>query len=70
MKDKLTLRDKLAMSMPKDAIPELNNLEAVKFMADKLGLEWSDDPMVQLDFSLRYQAIVRYQYADAMLETR
>ncbi len=70
MENELTLRDKLALSMPKDALPELTNQETINYIADKLGLEWSDDPMKQIDFAFKYQAIMRYQYADALIEVR
>lgn len=70
MENELTLRDKLALSMPKEALPELNNQKTINYIADKLGLEWSDDPMKQIDFAFKYQAIMRYQYADALIEVR
>lgn len=70
MENELTLRDKLAMSMEADTLPEIKNQETINYVADKLGLEWSDDPIKQIEFALAYQAIMRYQYADAMLKVR
>ena len=70
MKNKLTLRDKLALSMPKDALPKLDNKETINYISEKLGLEWSDEPMKQIYFAFKYQAIIRYQYADALIEVR
>ena len=70
MENKLTLRDKFALSMPKEALPKLDNQETINYIADKLGLQWSDDPMAQIDFAFKYQAIMRYQYADSLIEIR
>ena len=70
MENELTLRDKLAMSMEADSLPELQSKETIDYVAEKLGLEWSDDPLKQIEFSFAYQAIMRYQYADAMLKAR
>jgi hypothetical protein len=70
MEHELTLRDKLALSMPKGALPKLTNQETINYIADKLSLEWSDDLMKQIDFAFKYQAIMRYQYADALIKVR
>lgn len=70
MENELTLRDKFAMSIDFDALPEITDKETIIYVADKLGLEWSDDPIKQIEFSFAYQAIMRYQYADAMLKVR
>ena len=70
MENELTLRDKLAMSMDANTLPEIKNQETINYIADKLGLEWSDDPIKQIEFSFAYQSIMRYQYADAMLKAR
>ena len=70
MENELTLRDKLAISMGADTLPELQGQEAIDYFADKLGLEWTDDPLKQIEFAFAYQAIMRYQYADAMLKVR
>lgn len=68
MENELTLRDKLAMSMEADTLPEIKDQDTLNLVADKLGLEWSDDPLKQIEFAFAYQAIMRYQYADAMLK--
>lgn len=66
-----TLRDKLAMSCPFDAIPVLKNKAAIEAVAKIYGLVWSDtDAEVQFKFSADFAAIFRYQYADAMLRAR
>ena len=70
MENELTLRDKLAMSMEADTLPEIKNQETLNYIAEKLGLEWSDDPIKRIEFAFAYQAIMRYQYADAMLKVR
>lgn len=70
MENELTLRDKLAMSIEADSLPELQSKETIDYVAGKLGLEWSDDPLKQIEFVFKYQAIMRYQYADAMLKVR
>ena len=70
MENELTLRDKLAMSMESNTLPEIKNQDTINYFADKLGLEWSDDPMKQIEFAFAYQAIMRYKYADAMLKAR
>ena len=40
------------------------------YVAEKLGIEWSDDPLKQIEFAFAYQAILRYEYADAMMKAR
>lgn len=66
----VTLRDTLAMSMPFEAIPKMGRSEA-KLIASKYGLEYDEhDPISQIKFTLEYQAIIRYEYADAMMNTR
>lgn len=70
MENELTLRDKLAMSMEAKSLPEIKNQETINYIAEKLGLEWSDDPLKQIEFAFTYQAIMRYQYADSMLKIR
>lgn len=63
-----TLRDELAMSLEASAIPELKNNTAIKLIAEHYGLDYDlNDPIKMIDFTLKYQAIIRYQYADAML---
>ena len=55
------------MSLEANALPELQNKETIDYVAKKLGLKWSTDPLKQIDFAFAYQAILRYQYADAMM---
>jgi hypothetical protein len=70
MKNKLTLRDKLAISMEEISLPKLQNEETINYVAEKLGLEYGSDPLKQIEFAFAYQAIMRYKYADAMLKAR
>ena len=70
MENELTLRDKLAISMETDTLPEIQDQKTLNYISEKLGLEWSDDPMKQINFAFAYQAIMRYQYADAMMKAR
>ena len=70
MENELTLRDKLAMSMEAATLPEIKNLHTFNYVADTLGLEWSDDPIKQIETAFAYEAIMRYKYADAMLKAR
>jgi hypothetical protein len=68
-KDK-NLRDEIAMSMTSDTLPTINDEETMALINEKYGLEWSDNPLVQIEWAMKYQAIVRYMYADAMLAAR
>lgn len=70
MEDQKTLRDELAMSLSFDAIPTIEGKDMVDLVSKKLGLEWSNDPVVQIEWAMKYQAIIRYMYADAMLKCR
>lgn len=66
-----TLRDELAMSLDESMIPILKNEEAIKIVAEKLGIEVDfQDLMSTLEFSFKYQAIMRYKFADEMLKVR
>lgn len=66
-----TLRDEIAMSMSVDVVPTLKNDKAIELIAHKFGIEWNDnDPIIQIKFQLKYEAIIRYMYADAMLSVR
>ena len=65
-----TLRDELAMSMPNDSLPIIKDKNALKKISKMLGLKWSDDPVKQIEWSLKYESSIRYMYADAMLESR
>lgn len=58
------------MSLPTDGIPELN-AGGVRIICEAYGLEWDDDDLTkQIEFSLKFQAIIRYIYADAMMAVR
>jgi hypothetical protein len=70
MKTRKTLRDELAMSMTTDLIPEIIDEKTDLMFSEKYGLEWSDDPITQIEWAINYQAIIRYMYADAMLKAR
>lgn len=70
MENDLTLRDKLAMSMDVKTLPEIKSQETIEYLEEKFGLEWSNDPVKQIEFAFDYEAIMRYQYADAMLKAR
>jgi len=70
MENELTLRDKFALSMDKGEIPKLRDIEEIKYIADKFGLEWSEEPVKKNEFSFMYIATIRYQYADALIEIR
>ena len=71
MEDKLTVRDQLAMSMPVEGMPKIENDAAGELIAERYGLEWdSTDTMKMYIFSMKYHAAVRYEYADAMLAYR
>jgi hypothetical protein len=70
MENDLTLRDKLAMSMDIQTLPEIKSEEIIEYFSEKFGLEWSNDPVKQIEFAFDYEAIMRYQYADAMLKAR
>ncbi len=66
-----TLRDELAMSLDVSAIPVMNDKETAQIVADKYSIELDfSDPIKMIDFSFKFQAIMRYQYADEMLKIR
>ena len=70
MSKEKTLRDEIAMSMTSDTLPTINDKSTMALINEKYGLEWSEDPLVQIEWAMKYQAIVRYMYADAMLAAR
>jgi len=71
MEKEIDLRDKIAMEMSTDMIPVLKDLKAVKFIARKLNINVDVyDDASMMNFSLNYQAAIRYMYADAMLAAR
>lgn len=64
------LRDELAMSMPHETIPQMGSMQA---MAEFMGVQGDVSkftPQQIIDLSMRYQAKIRYEYADAMLLAR
>lgn len=66
-----TLRDELAMSMPMDAMPKIQDVKILLEIAEKIGTSVNpQDDLSLLNFTLKYQAWFRYNYADAMLEMR
>lgn len=70
MRETKTLRDEIAMSMPSNTLPTINDEATIALLDEKYGLEWSDDPLIQIEWAMKYQAIIRYMYADTMLATR
>ena len=70
MSKEKTLRDEIAMSMTSDTLPTINDESTMSLINEKYGLEWSEDPLVQIEWSIKYQSILRYMYADAMLAAR
>jgi hypothetical protein len=68
---KKTLRDELAMCLESSLIPIIKNETTVNFVAEKLGLEYDlKDPFKMIEFTFKYQSIMRYQFADEMLKVR
>ena len=66
-----TFRDELAVSLPDRLMPEIKTEEALLQVAEKLNIIIdADNPLTLIDFSIKYQAIIRYKYADAMLAAR
>ena len=66
-----TLRDEFAMSLDPAFIPKLNDEAAIKLVAEKLGLEYDPtDAMKMIEFAFKYQSMMRYQFADEMLNAR
>ena len=66
-----TLRDELAMSLDSSLIPTLKSEETIALVSSKLGIEFdSSDPLKMIEWSFKYQSIMRYQYADEMLKCR
>ena len=66
------LRDEFAKSLPHETIPTLpadrNQINVISY---QIGMAWvDDDAVIQIKWALRYQAWVRYQYANMMMEMR
>lgn len=59
------------MSMDHKSIPVINDINTLNEVAKKYGIEIiNNDPFSLMKFATKYEAIVRYEYADAMLEAR
>lgn len=70
MKDTKTLRDEFAISMPFEALPTINNENAMVDIAKHYDIDLDlNDDMSIIAFSIKYHTIIRYQYADAMIAT-
>ena len=76
---KKTLRDEIAMTMPVNLLPKFEDEEHYLLFLKVLGFDTecynlekdiTEDSIKALNTSFRYQAMVRYMYADAMLEIR
>lgn len=74
-----TLRDEIAMTMPVDLLPRYEDEEHFLLFLKVLGFDTScynfekditEDSVKALNTSFRYQAMIRYMYADAMLQIR
>lgn len=66
----ITLRDKFAMSMPYDAIPVIKDTDILRLVSKAYGIEPEDyeDPLEMIQWSIKYQTIIRYMYADEMMK--
>ena len=64
--DEKTLRDEIAMSLESPAIPMPKDPEGMRS-----GIEVDfNDTLKSIELGLKYQAVMRYRYADIMLEER
>lgn len=71
MENNKTLRDELAMSLDSSFIPKITAENTIKHIADAYGLEYDmNDPVKMIEFALKFQAIIRYEFADEMLAVR
>jgi hypothetical protein len=70
MTDGKTLRDELAMSMNTETLLTIKDQKTIALISEKHGLEWGSDPIAQIEWYMKFEAIVRYMYADAMLVVR
>ena len=65
------LRDELAMGMNKETLPTINTAEAMEKIAKAYNIDVDfEDEISMIKFAFKYQAIMRYEYADAMLAAR
>jgi len=66
-----TLRDEIAMSLESPAIPMPKDPEGMRAVCEKLGIEVDfNNTLKAIELGLKYQAVMRYRYADMMLEER
>lgn len=70
MSKKLTIRDQFAISMNHKSIPTIESAEGVKEICELFNLEIGEDVDSQITFAARYEAAVRYRYADEMMKAR
>ena len=71
MKNEKTLRDEIAMSMTNETLPPLQSNDAMVKVAKKYNIDFDfEDEISLINFALKYQAAIRYEYADAMLAAR
>ena len=69
--DEKTLRDEIAMSLESPAIPMPKDPEGMRSVCEKLGIEvYFNDTLKSIELGLKYQAVMRYRYADIMLKER
>ena len=69
--DEKTLRDEIAMSLPAQLMPMPPSEEAMKDLCKSLGIDFDPkDVEKAINASMEYQAVMRYRYADMMLEKR
>lgn len=69
--DEKTLRDEIAMSLESPAIPMPKDPEGMRAVCEKLGIEVDfNNTLKAIELGLKYQAVMRYRYADMMLEER
>tara|TARA_R110002074_G_scaffold395660_1_gene584312 strand:- start:4196 stop:4441 length:246 start_codon:yes stop_codon:yes gene_type:complete len=69
--DEKTLRDEIAMTVPLQAIPGPPSEEAMVELCKSMGIEFDPKDIEKaIAGSMKYQVIMRYRYADMMLEER
>ena len=69
--DEKTLRDEIAMTVPLQAIPGPPSEEAMIELCKSMGIEFDPKDIEKaIAGSMKYQVIMRYRYADMMLEER
>lgn len=71
MKIEKTFRDELAMSLDASLIPKITSETVMVNIAKKYNINLDlEDEISLIEFSLKYQCIIRYKFADTMLEVR